>query len=80
MLLNGEIYYGKQDKGIYAYTDKGKLKIEFDPKRFRPADVPILLSDINKIKKLGFRITYSVKDIIDDQLNYFLKKENRTNQ
>jgi len=77
MLLEEEIEFTIEDKGIWLYTDKGKILIEFDPTRFRPAEVPILLSDIKKIKDLGFKIRYRLKDIIKDQLNYFIKNENR---
>ena len=70
--------YTIQDKGIQAHTDQGKVLIELNPDRFRPAEVPILLSDTEKIQKLGFNIKYSLKNILKDQLNYFLKKENRT--
>jgi len=77
MMLEGELEYALKDKGIYAYTDKGKLAIEFNPDRFRPAEVPILLSNTEKIEKLGAKIEYKLNDIIKDQLNYYLKKENR---
>ncbi|MGC8979170.1 GDP-mannose 4,6-dehydratase [Caldisericum sp.] len=77
MLLDGEIEYTMEDKGIIVDTDKGKILIEFDPKRFRPAEVPVLMSDTTKIQELGFKVKYKIKDIIKDQLNYFLKKENR---
>jgi len=77
MLLSGEIEYTVEDKGIIVYTDKGKILIEFDQKRFRPAEVPILLSDTRKIQALGFKVNHTLRDIIKDQLNYFLKKENR---
>jgi GDPmannose 4,6-dehydratase len=77
MLLSGEIEYTVKDKGIIVYTDKGKILIEFDQKRFRPAEVPILLSNTRKIQTLGFKVNHTLRDIIKDQLNYFLKKENR---
>jgi len=77
MLLEEEIEFTIEDKGILVYTDKGKIPIQFDPNRFRPAEVPILLSDIRKIQELGFEVKYTLRDIIKDQLNYFLKKENR---
>ena len=77
MLLNGEIEYTIEDKGIIVDTDKEKILIEFDPKRFRPAEVSILMSDTTKIQELGFKVKYKIKDIIKDQLNYFSKKENR---
>jgi len=46
--------------------------VEFDQDRFRPAEVPILLSDTAKIQKLGFQAKHSLTDIINDQLNYYL--------
>lgn len=71
-LLRGEIELNIADKGIFVYTDKGKVSIVFDKERFRPAEVPILLSDTEKIRKLGYNIKYNLRDIIKDQLNYFL--------
>lgn len=77
MMLEEEIEFTIEDKGILVHTDNGKIQILFDPNRFRPAEVPILLSDISKIKKLGFKVKYSLRDIIKDQLNFYIKKENR---
>jgi GDPmannose 4,6-dehydratase len=76
-ILEGELEYTLEDKGIKVYTDKGTVPIEFNPDRFRPAEVPILFADTAKIKKIGAKIDHSLNDIIRDQLNYFLKKENR---
>jgi len=76
-ILEGELEYTLEDKGINVYTDKGTVPIEFNPDRFRPAEVPILFADTAKIKKIGAKIDHSLNDIIKDQLNYFLKKENR---
>ncbi|MCE7698466.1 MAG: GDP-mannose 4,6 dehydratase, partial [Methanobacterium paludis] len=58
-------------------TNKGDITVEFNPERFRPAEVPILLSDTNKIENIGAKTVHSLNDIIKDQLNYFLKNENR---
>jgi len=77
MLLEDEIEFNLKDKGVWVYTDKDKIPVVFDSKRFRPSDVPILMSNIEKIEKLGFKVKHTLKDIIRDQLNYFLKKENR---
>ena len=77
LMLQDELEFTIEDKGIWAYTDKGKILIEFDPGRFRDADVPILMSDTRKIQNLGFRIEHELEDIIRDQFNYFMKKENR---
>jgi len=77
LMLQDELEFTIEDKGILAHTDKGKILIEFDPGRFRDADVPILMSDTRKIQNLGFRVEHKLEDIIRDQFNYFMKKENR---
>jgi GDPmannose 4,6-dehydratase len=77
MILDGKLDYKLEDKGIKVHTDKGIIPIEFNPDRFRPAEVPILFADTEKIQGIGATIEHSLNDIIRDQLNYFLKKENR---
>lgn len=71
-MLDGKLEFQPSDIGIIATTDKGKITIEFDKERFRPADVPILLTRTTKIQELGFKVQRSLRDIINDQLNYFL--------
>lgn len=73
LMLEGELEFDLEDRGIFVHTNKGTISIEFDEKKFRPADVPILLSDTKKIEKLGFRIEYGLQDIIRDQLNDFMR-------
>lgn len=78
MMLDNELEYTIKDKGIIVKTESGNdVKVEFNPDRFRPAEVPILFSDTKKIQKLGVEIKHSVDDIIKDQLNYYIKKENQ---
>lgn len=77
LMLEGELEYTIKDKGITVGTDKENISIEFNPARFRPAEVPILLSDTGKIQKIGVEPEYSLNNVINDQLNYYLKKENR---
>lgn len=77
MLLDGEIEYTLKDEGIILDTNKGKIRIEFDKKRLRFAEVTTLMSDTRKIQELGFEVKHSLRDIIREQLNYFLKEENR---
>jgi GDPmannose 4,6-dehydratase len=72
LMLNGKLEFRLSDMGIVAITDKGKITVEFDVERFRPVDVPILLTKTTKIEELGFKAKHSLKDIINDQLNYFL--------
>ncbi|MCK4402212.1 MAG: GDP-mannose 4,6-dehydratase [Dehalococcoidia bacterium] len=77
LLLTDELEFALEDKGIWVYTDKGEIPIEFDPGKFRPAEVPILLSDTRKIQQLGFKVTHKLEDIIKDQLNFYLKPSER---
>ncbi|MDY9923097.1 GDP-mannose 4,6-dehydratase [Methanobacterium sp.] len=77
VMLEEGLEYTIQDKGINVNTDQGKLVIEFNPDRFRPAEVPLILADNQKIQKIGGKIQYSLSDVIQDQLNYFDLKENR---
>jgi GDPmannose 4,6-dehydratase len=72
LLLEDKLEFQPADLGIIAITDKEKITIEFDAERFRPAEVPILLTSTAKVQQLGFKINHSLKDIINDQLNYYL--------
>ena len=77
LLLENELEYFLEDKGLIVHTDKGNIPIECDPSRFRPAEVPLLLSDTSKIRRLNFEVRHTLEDIIRDQLNFYLKPENR---
>jgi GDPmannose 4,6-dehydratase len=77
LLMKGELEYGLEDEGLKVKTDEGDVTIYFDPSKFRPADVPILMSDTRKIQEIGFKVTRSLEDIIRDQVNYYLNPENR---
>ena len=72
MMLEDKLGFQPADLGIVAITNKGKVTIEFDAEKFRPADVPWLLTKTAKIQELGFKISHNLKDIINDQLNYYL--------
>jgi len=75
LMLEGKLEFYPSDMGIAVTTNKGEVTVEFDRERFRPAEVPILLCSTSKIRKLGFEINHSLKDIINDQLNYYLDPE-----
>lgn len=77
MMLRGEIEFAQDDGGVIAHSESRKIKIAFDPNRFRPAEVPITLSNTTKIEKLGFKARYSLKGIIDDQLNHYQSEKER---
>jgi len=77
LMLAEELEFTIEDVGIKVHTNKGEIPIGFDPTRFRPAEVPILLADTKKIQELGVRIEHELEHIIRDQLNYFSRKELR---
>ncbi len=72
LMLEGKLEFQPSDIGIIVTTDKGKIIVELDKEKYRPAEVPILLARTTKIQELGFQINHTLKDIINDQLNYFL--------
>jgi len=72
LMLEDKLEFQPADLGIVAITNKGKVTIEFDAEKFRPAEVPWLLTKTAKIQELGFKINHSLRDIINDQLNYYL--------
>ena len=74
LMLTEGLEYSIEDNGITVHTDQGKVAVEFNPDRFRPAEVPIMLADTRKIQGIGARIEHSLKDIINDQLNYFISE------
>jgi len=76
-LLSGELEFSLSDVGLVIDTNKRKFKVKFDPARFRPSDVPILMANIEKIKKLGFSPKMDLTNIINDQLNYYLDPDRR---
>lgn len=73
-ILEEGLEYTVQDGGINVFTDNGKIGIEFDIDRFRPSEVPISLCDNTKIRNIGAKYSYSIKDIISDQLDYLNPK------
>jgi GDPmannose 4,6-dehydratase len=72
LILEGKLEFQLSDIGIIAITDKEKITVEFDEEKFRLAEVPILLAQTAKIEEIGFQAQHSLRDIINDQLNYFL--------
>ena len=63
-MFRGELEYNNlTDRGLVVETNKRSFKIEFEESRFRPSDVPILLSNTNKIKELSFESKSSLHDI-----------------
>lgn len=77
MILTNEISFGIEDGGIVVKTEGPEINVVFDPERFRPSEVPILFADITKIQGLGFKVNHHVRDIVRDQMNFFMDCNNR---
>jgi GDPmannose 4,6-dehydratase len=71
MMLRGELEFSISDGGVMAMSQGKSIRIEFDPERFRPAELPVMLSDSRKAEGIGFAPEHSLRDIVDDQLAYF---------
>jgi GDPmannose 4,6-dehydratase len=80
MLITNSLNFELKDEGIIVDTKNRSFKIQFDPKRFRQSDVPILLANAAKIKEdLGVIPCRQITEIITDQVNYYLDPEHRIN-
>lgn len=77
LLLEEEFSFSLKDGGFRVATDSGGYDVVFDSERYRPTDVPILLSDTASIRKLGYSASHSVMDIVRDQLNYYADQQHR---
>jgi len=78
LLLRGEVAFDPSDEGLIIDTDRGKVSVTFDRDRFRPSDVPILLCDPAKAEAaLGFGARRSLRDVVRDQVDYFVSPRNR---
>lgn len=54
---------------------KVKVKVQPDPARMRPSDVPILLGDNSKfVKQTGWQPTFTFEQTMKDLLNYWRQK------
>jgi GDPmannose 4,6-dehydratase len=79
-MLDGAVEYEASDKGLAVNTSRGKVTVEFDADRFRPAEVPILLSDTTKMQALGYETRRSLREIIKEQINYYSDFRNQVAQ
>jgi GDPmannose 4,6-dehydratase len=77
LLLEDEFGFSLKDGGFRIITGSGKFDVIFDSERYRPTDVPILLSDTSSIRKLGYSTSHSLNDIVKDQLNYYADPDHR---
>ena len=71
LMLTEGLSFDLSDQGIRVITSSGTVSILFDSSRYRPLEVPILLSDTSRLKQIGFRPEKTIDYIISEQLNKF---------
>ena len=71
MLLADGLTFTLEDGGLKLFTDRGEVKVVFDPDRYRPADIPFMISDPAKAEALGYRVKHTLQDIIRDQVRFY---------
>lgn len=77
---SGEVYnvgsgnaYAVEDilKKMISFSE-ADIKITVDPEKFRPIELPVIKSDISKLKKdTGFEIMYSIDDTVKAVFDYW---------
>lgn len=55
---------------VLSYS-KREIKVETDPDKFRPAEIPAIRANVEKLQALGWRPKYSVKETVFTTLEYF---------
>jgi len=74
--IGSEITYSIQEVlDLLLSLTRVKVKIEEDPQRLRPSDVPVLLSDCAKFReKTGWKPKIPFKQTLVDLLNYWRER------
>jgi GDP-mannose 4,6-dehydratase len=78
LMLTEGLTFELADEGLLISTTRGDVRITFDPQRFRPSEVPILLCDASRSRALGFQSRAAVRDIVRDQVQYYRDAQHRT--
>jgi len=74
-ICSGKAYAIKEVLDILLSFAKVPIKVKQDSSRMRPSDVPVLLGDCTKMRKLtGWKPTIPFKKTMEDLLNYWRKK------
>jgi len=74
-IASGKAFSMKEVLDILLSLSTAKIKIKRDPSRMRPSDVPILLGDYTKMRKLtGYRPVIPFRQTLEDLLNYWRAK------
>jgi len=71
----GKAYSMKEVLDLMLSLTKVKVKVEVDPQRLRPSDVPILISDSTKFRKLtGWKPEIPFEQSLQDLLDYWRER------
>ena len=71
----GKAYSMKEVLDMLLSMSKMNVKVEVDPLRLRPSDVPILLSDCTKFMKIsGWKPKIPFLDSLRDLLDYWRER------
>ncbi len=72
---SGKTYSMKEVLDLLLSLSEVDVKIEVDPERLRPSDVPVLLSDCTKLKELtGWEPKIPFKQSLQDLLEYWRER------
>lgn len=71
---SGNAYKINDILDILLSLSNTKIKVEIDPERLRPSDVPIIQCDNSKIKShVNWETKYNIKNTLKDTLDYWRK-------
>lgn len=71
----GKTYSMREILDMLLSLSKIKVKVEVDPQRLRPSDVPVLLSDCTKFRELtGWEPKIPIQKTLEDLLNYWRER------
>ena len=71
----GKAYSMKEVLNLLLSMSKVKVKVEVDPARLRPSDVPVLFSDCTKLKELtGWEPKIPFRQSLQDLLEYWRER------
>jgi GDP-D-mannose dehydratase len=71
---SGNAYKIQDILDVLLSLSNTKIKVEIDPEKLRPSDVPIIQCDNSKIKaQVNWNARYDIKDTLEDTLDYWRK-------
>lgn len=74
-IMTGEISFTDRAGGVLIETDRTKYQINIEKHQFSLPDSPVILCDNRKAKQIGFKVTKSVKYIVQEQIAHFKEQQ-----